>query len=123
MNLKRIETLARAAFWLCVAIIIYLSLVPGSMRPHTMVSGHTEHFIAYAGTGFVFAIGSRLRERIVVALCLALLSGVVELTQLDIPGRTGEFAGFFYSTLGAWTGLLAGAAAWAPWRRRIALKG
>jgi len=116
MNLSKLESLARAAFWICVAIIVYLSLVPGSMRPHTMVSGHAEHFIAYAGTGFLFAIGSRLRERIIVALGLAALSGLVELTQLAIPGRTGEFAGFFYSTLGAWSGLLAGAAAWACWR-------
>jgi hypothetical protein len=46
---------------------------------------------------------------------LAALSGALELLQLRIPGRTGEFGGFFYSSLGAWLGLLAGAVAWSLW--------
>jgi hypothetical protein len=113
--LKTIQTLSRGGFWICVLIIIVLSLVPGSLRPHTFASAHFEHFIAYAGTGFLFAPSSRRRERIVAALGLAVLSGALELLQLTISGRTAEFAGFFYSSLGAWAGLLAGALAWSLW--------
>ncbi|MDB5546093.1 MAG: hypothetical protein JWO64_3242 [Hyphomicrobiales bacterium] len=113
--MKKLETLSRAGFWTCIAIVIALSLLPGSMRPHTGASGHFEHFIAYAGTGFLFAPCSGQRERIGAALGLAALSGALELLQLRIPGRTGEFGGFFYSSLGAWLGLLAGAVAWSLW--------
>jgi len=108
----KVETLSRAAFWICVAIILYLSLVPGEMRPHALASGHLEHFAAYAGTGFLFAPGSSLRERCLAAFGLAALSGTMEIAQLWIPGRTGEFAGFVFSSLGAWTGLIAGSLAW-----------
>ena len=109
------QTLSRAGFWICVLIIIVLSLVPGSLRPHTFASAHFEHFIAYASTGFLFAPSSRRRQRIIAALALAVLSGALELLQVNISGRTAEFAGFFYSTLGAWAGLLAGALAWSLW--------
>lgn len=114
----RLAPLARIGFWLCVAIIVWLSLIPGSMRPHTGASGHFEHFIAYAGTGFLFAPGSTLRQRLAAAIGLAALSASVEIAQLFIPGRTGEFGGFFYSSLGAFLGLLLGAAIWSLWRRR-----
>lgn len=113
--MTKIETLSRVGFWSCVLIIIWLSLVPGTMRPHTGTSGHFEHFIAYAGTGFLFAPWSALRQRMGAALGLAALSGTLELLQLNIPGRSGEFGGFLYSSLGAWLGLLAGAVAWSFW--------
>jgi VanZ family protein len=109
------ETLSRAGFWICVVIIIVLSVLPGSLRPHTMASGHVEHFIAYAGTGFLFAPSSGPRARIAAAIGLAALSGALELVQLKIPGRTAEFSGFFASSIGAWLGLLAGAVAWSYW--------
>lgn len=115
---KTIVTLSRTGFWVCVLIVLYLSLVPGTLRPHTGASGHFEHFMAYAATGFLFAPGSRWRERMICALGLAALSGCVEIAQVRIPGRTGEFGGFFYSTMGAWLGLLAGAAVWSVWMAR-----
>lgn len=113
--MTKLETLSRAGFWTCVLIILVLSLVPGSMRPHTGASGHFEHFIAYAGAGFVFAPVSGQRARIGAALGLAALSGALELLQLMIPGRTPEFGGFFFSSLGACLGLLAGALVWSLW--------
>lgn len=115
----KIESLARAAFWICVLAILYLSLVPGTMRPHTGASGHFEHFIAYAGTGFLFAPGAARRDSLLAGLGLTLLSGAVEIAQLWIPGRTGEFGGFFYSSLGAWIGLAAGSIGWALYGRLL----
>jgi VanZ family protein len=113
--LTKLETLSRAGFWTCVLIIAVLSLVPGTIRPHTGTSGHFEHFIAYAGTGFLFALATSQRARIGAALGLAAMSGALELLQLTIPGRSPELCGFFSSSLGAWLGLLAGAIAWSLW--------
>jgi hypothetical protein len=45
--------MGRVATWLCVALLIVLSLVPGPDRPHTGIAGQSEHFIAYAGTGMI----------------------------------------------------------------------
>ncbi len=111
----KIESLSRAAFWLCVLTLLYLSLVPGTLRPQTGASGHFEHFIAYAGTGFLFAPGTTLRSRLFAALALTALSGAMELAQLSIPDRTGEFDGFFYSSLGAWLGIAGGSLVWSLW--------
>jgi hypothetical protein len=121
MPTVRLVTFARAGFLLGVLIIVLLSLVPGELRPHTGASGHVEHFGAYAATAFLAAQGLRLRGHIICAVGLAALSAAVEIAQMLIPGRNGEFAGFFYSTLGAWLGLLAGSLAWSArvaWRTR-----
>ena len=105
--------LCPAAFWGCVGIILYLSLVPGTLRPHSGVSGHLEHFIAYAGTGALFAASGRRRLALMgAAIGLSWLSGAVEIAQLWIPGRTGEVAGFVWSSAGAALGLLVGQRLW-----------
>jgi hypothetical protein len=111
-HLQQLERLSRPAFWICVGIILYLSLVPGTMRPHTGASGHFEHFIAYAGTGALFAPARTRMALLAAAVGLSWLSGAVEIAQLWIPGRTGEIAGFVWSSAGAWLGLLVGAASW-----------
>ena len=96
-----IARLSPPAFWLCVALILYLSLVPGSMRPHTGASSHFEHVMAYAMTGAVFVPGARHKmARLTAAIGLCWLSGAVEIAQLWIPGRAGEIAGFVWSSAG-----------------------
>jgi VanZ family protein len=114
----KIETCTRVGFWLCVLIIIGLSVAPGPMRPHTPASGHVDHFIAYAGTGLMFAPGARWRDGLFAAIGLSALSAAVEVAQLYIPGRTGEIGGFLWSSAGACVGLAAGAIAWSLWRKR-----
>jgi len=105
--------LSPAAFWFCVLLILYLSLVPGPMRPQTGASGHVEHVMAYAITGAIFMAGARgLMSALAAALGLCWLSGGVEIAQLWIPGRTGEVAGFIWSSAGAWLGLLLGHWLW-----------
>lgn len=118
MHVVTLEKAARGAFWLCVLAILYLSLVPGTMRPHTGVSGHFEHFMAYAGTGFLFAPGSHKPQRVKAFLALAALSGGVEIAQIWIPGRTSEWEGFAWSSAGAALGLIVGALIWSRWTRR-----
>ncbi len=102
------ENIARAFAIACTIAILYLSLVPGELRPQSGASGHFEHFMAYAGTAFFYALGTQLRQGMVLVLALALLSGLLEIAQLYIPNRTGEWPGFAASSLGAFVGFVAG---------------
>lgn len=101
--------IARIIGWMCVLAILALSLAPGSDRPHTGYSGGTEHIFAYAGTGFFFSLGYRpLRERLTIWISLALLSGLLELAQTQIPGRSARLIDAIVSTTGLTTGFIIG---------------
>ncbi|MDB5650392.1 MAG: hypothetical protein JWL62_1912 [Hyphomicrobiales bacterium] len=102
-----LERVGRGLGWLGSAAIIGLSLVPGSLRPHVVSSGHAEHFVAYLATGLCFCFGARSNAERLATLCgLAVLSGLVEIAQLWIPGRTGELGGFVFSSAGALVGTI-----------------
>lgn len=116
------EKTARALAIACTIAILYLSLVPGDLRPQSGASGHFEHFMAYAGTAFFYALGTHMRQRIALVFALALLSGLLEIAQLYIPNRTGEWPGFAASSLGALAGFIAGTLA-LHMRARIWRKG
>jgi VanZ like family len=102
--------LARIATWTAIVAIAILSLLPGSVRPHTGFPRQAEHFIAYAFTGFAssFAYLS-FRERVVVWAGLGAASGFFELLQAWIPGRSADLGDVFVSIIGATAGLMLGA--------------
>ncbi len=101
---------ARILTWACVLVIIALSLVPGSERPHTIFPGLIEHFIAYAGTGFLSGFAYRaLRERLSFWIGLAVASGVLEIMQQFVPGRSPSLFDALASTSGLTVGLIVGA--------------
>jgi VanZ family protein len=103
-------SIARPLAWACVVAIAVLSLVPGDNRPHTGLPGWGEHFIAYAGTGFLFALGYRgLHQRILALIGLAIASGAFEILQSFVPGRSASALDALASTCGAAFGLLLGA--------------
>ncbi len=102
----------RILAWLCVLAIIALSLVPGSLRPHTMPSGRVEHFLAYAGAGSLFSLAYQsLRERVTIWVGLAVLSCALEVLQNLIPSRSPSIFDALASTSGLTIGLLFGAVA------------
>jgi hypothetical protein len=111
-HLSYVLLVCRPAFWIGVGALLYLSLVPGTMRPHTGASGHVEHFLAYAGTGLLFSPARSPMQWLAGAIGLSWLSGGLEIAQLWIPGRTGEMAGFVWSSAGAWLGLFLSKAGW-----------
>lgn len=101
--------MARIIGWMCVLVILALSLAPGSDRPHTGYSGGTEHMFAYAGSGFFFSLGYRaLRDRLAIWISLAVLGGLLELAQTQIPGRSARLIDAIVSTTGLTTGLIIG---------------
>lgn len=104
------QRIARYITWVCVAIIIVLSLLPGDERPHTGLSGKLEHIIAYAGTGVFAAIGYQLiRQRLVFWSALVTLSLLLELLQQYVPGRGPSIFDAVASSSGLTIGLVIGA--------------
>lgn len=101
----------RLLAWTCLLAIVVLSLVPGSARPHTGAAGWMEHFMAYSGAGFCFALGyARLHQRLLVGIVLALGSAVLEVLQNFAPQRYpalhDSLAGIGGVTLGLFVGAL-----------------
>jgi VanZ family protein len=87
-------------------LIVALSLVPATLRPHTVAGGEYEHVIAYALVGSAFGLGYReARWQLLSGLALTAGAASLELLQNFIPGRSPEAIGFIASSLGAWFGL------------------
>jgi VanZ family protein len=100
--------LLRCLGWLSVAAIIVLSVLPGSDRPHSGISGQLEHVIAYAVSAALLGLAyPESRARLTAWAFLCVLSAALESLQLWIPGRTSELIGFSASSLGATLGMLA----------------
>ena len=82
--------------------IVFLSVLPGSARPHSGASGVSEHFVAYAAVAFCLWRGTtHHRERFISLALLVVSSGVLELVQIYIPGRTAELKGLLSAAAGA----------------------
>jgi VanZ family protein len=115
------QLVGRVATWLCVILIVVLSLVPGQDRPHTGLAGHGEHFIAYAGTGMIAMLSYHRPLWTIVGL--SLLSSVLEILQNFVPGRSPAVLDMIFSSAGGTTGvgmavLLSLAAAYGPARKQ-----
>src|SRR5690348_18033105 len=75
------EHLARIATWFCVALLTLLSLLPAAEMVRTGYNGDLEHFVAYAGTGAMAAIGFRRVHAWRLAVALVIVAGLLELGQ------------------------------------------
>lgn len=90
------------ATWLCVATLIFLSLVPANERPDSGLAKEFEHFIAYAGTALIVMLAYHRPGWTVVGLCL--LSSVLELFQNFVAGRDPAVMDAVVSTAGGVVG-------------------
>jgi VanZ family protein len=101
-----LKTAIRAAGWLAVLAIVVVSLVPGQLRPDVLGEKHFEHLAAYLGAAILLAVGyPRRLQFILIGVSLSVCSGVLEIVQLWIPGRSSSAADFAASSLGAWIGV------------------
>jgi VanZ family protein len=101
---------ARGAVAACIVAITVLSLLPGNWQERSGLPGPVEHFIAYSGTGLIFAAAFPRGKLLWAALGLAAYSGLMELMQNFAPGRDPAFRDFLVSgagaLFGAWVGAL-----------------
>ena len=106
---SRARRIAHVLAFACIAAIAVLSLLPGAERPHTGAPGRFEHFVAYGGTGFLLALGYLgRRQRLVAWISLAGASGVFEILQNFIPGRSPSLFDALASTGGLTLGMAVG---------------
>jgi VanZ family protein len=92
--------------------IIAASLVPGPWRPHSGAPKGLEHLWAYALCAAILAVGfPGLRQAALIATSLVAASGLLEIGQHWVVGRTPSVGDFMLSSAGALIGLLAGSCA------------
>jgi len=96
----------RAAAWLCVPILAYLSLVPDEFQTRTSAPGYVEHFVAYCGTAVLFAL-SYPEKRMQIAASLVSYGIVLEMLQGLSPGRESRVVDACVSGAGAIVGVAA----------------
>lgn len=102
------KTLLKGVAILSLVTIAVLSLVPGSIRPHTGASGNVEHVMAYSGTAFLLSIAfPRLRGWFIMAL-LVEAAALFEIAQMGIPDRGPGLDNWIAGSFGAVIGTLAG---------------
>lgn len=97
--------------WLCLALLIavsYLALSP--VPPRSLDTGwdKTNHLLAFGSLAFSGYWGLSAPRTRWLALPLLLLAygGLIEILQLQVPGRSGEWADLLADSLGIAAGLL-----------------
>jgi VanZ family protein len=102
----------RTAWWVGLAAIVVLSLVPGSERPQNALGlpGQYEHLLAYMLTAGAFGLAYRKTTiRVALLALLVICAALLETAQIWIPGRTARLIDFGTSSTGAGLGLLVAA--------------
>ena len=118
--MRRFQTQTSAMIWLSrlagvagVSLIVVLSLIPGSYRPHTGAPGGFEHFFAYGLTAVALALGWRsLSQSVLILVGLFVLACGLELAQLIVPGRSSDLGTALVSGLGGVCGVLLATRLW-----------
>jgi VanZ family protein len=89
---------------LCLLALAVLSWTPGVYMVRTgVLSGHTEHFLAYFLSATIISAAQR-RATASVWIGLMLYAVALELGQLYVPGRHAAAADFYASAFGAVAG-------------------
>jgi VanZ family protein len=96
----------RAGTWLCLILLVYLSLIPHDLEVRTGAPGELEHFIAYLIAAVLFAL-SYPQKRALIATALVMSAGLLETLQALSPGRTARLLDLFASGAGTVLGLWA----------------
>lgn len=95
----------RAIAWSLAAAIIVLSIVPPRLRPETALPHDLEHFVIFFAMGGAFSVGYQFKRLSLIAL-LVIFSGVVELSQLFVPGRHARVTDFVVDGLAVCAGVV-----------------
>ncbi|MCB1504466.1 MAG: hypothetical protein KDJ47_05775 [Hyphomicrobiaceae bacterium] len=118
--MRSFQTQTSAMIWLSrlagitgVSLIIVLSLVPGSYRPHTGAPSGFEHFFAYGLTAVALVLGWwSLTQSVLIIVGLFVLACGLELAQLIVPGRSSDLGTAIVSGLAGVCGVLLATGLW-----------
>lgn len=103
MNVKIVKPIA----WLLLAAIIFVTVSPIGLRPHTIVTVDLDRALAYTAAGFLFALAYPQRLKTVVVLLVLGALGI-ECLQYLSPSRHARLHDADVKALGAFVGVLSG---------------
>ncbi|MBB3543550.1 MULTISPECIES: VanZ family protein [unclassified Rhizobium] len=98
---------ARPIAWLLLVAIIFVTLSPIALRPHTVTSVNLDRALAYSLVGFMFAIAYP-RQWIAVAFLLVAGALAIEYLQYLSPTRHARLHDAAVKILGASVGVSIG---------------
>jgi len=103
MTLRLLRPLA----WLLLAAIIFVTVSPIELRPHTITTVDADRALAYVVVGFLFALAYP-RQWKLVALLLIFGALAIEFLQYLSPTRHARLHDVVVKAAGAMLGILAG---------------
>ncbi len=99
---------ARIGFWCGVGIITAASVLPKDALPQVDVWDKFQHLLSYAAVAALGGAGfGATRTRLLLGLGLITLGALLEVAQIYVPGRFGEFGDGVANAIGVVAGLAA----------------
>jgi VanZ family protein len=99
---------ARIGFWCGVGIITVTSVLPVDAMPPIDLWDKLLHVLSYAAVAALGGAGFfKTRTHLLIALGLIALGAVLEVAQIHVPGRSGEFADGVANAIGVVAGIAA----------------
>ena|SRR5690242_3858112 len=95
----------RLTAWLLAAAVTFATLGPPSVRPHSDLGQDGEHALAFILVGVAFALAYP-RARLRVSAIAIVMTGVLEILQLWMPGRHARLEDFLVDALAACAGFV-----------------
>lgn len=102
--------LTRLAAWGLTAAIVFVTVCPIDLRPHTETTVDLDRALAFAATGGAFALAYPRRWWLMLLVLPAAAFGI-EALQLLAPTRHAQLPDAGFKALGAVIGVLLGRAA------------
>jgi VanZ family protein len=113
----------RIIAWLLTAAVVFATLGPARLRPHSDLGQDGEHALAFVLVGLAFGFAYPKR-RLLTAGIAAIMIGVLEMLQLWMPGRHARLEDFVVDALAACAGIAVAAVLdWAMQRLRRSKNG
>ncbi len=101
--------LLKLSAWLLAAAVTFATLGPPRLRPHSNLGQDGEHALAFVLIGLAFGLAYP-RRRLLTAVVAVVLTGVLEVLQLWMPGRHARLEDFVVDAAAACVGFAIAAA-------------
>lgn len=98
----------QAGFWCGVGIITVTSVLPKDALPQVDLWDKLLHVLSYAAVAALGGAGFlETRARVIMGLGLITLGALLEVAQIYVPGRLGEFGDGVANAIGVVVGIAA----------------
>jgi VanZ family protein len=99
----------RIIAWLLAAAVTFATLGPPGLRPHSDLGQDGEHALAFVLVGLAFGLAYP-RNRLLTATISVVLTGIIEILQIWVPGRHARLEDFVVDAVAACAGFAIAAA-------------